>query len=561
MRTTYKVCSTIIIVTLLFIAIPSVINSFIGHISPDTSVYLLIARSMIETHMRFISMVENKGLVFSAIYYPWVKLLGANLFAAALPQLLGYIISFILIYKIIRIYADKTSAFIIASLWIAMAYSSLIWGAKSRPEDFAVPLYLLTLFVTVKDKPFWRIVSGFIIGVCLFMKISLIIAPLITVVGSIIHKFFFSTYSSLSLNESSSQRIRLFIRDSLYVLIGFTIIAIPVLLWISVFDSITACWQQTVVEQFIRRIGENANKVNISHFPKFFKLLIRTKTLPLTVWSFISLVLIYVINSRFNKAEIQNLKLSFSEESKICNTESIFMRMTFLTGLLIIGEISRIILEGSIWNYQVVPFIPFLLIASSFINIKLWRVNLAEKKWLLPLILSIPFLIPTAKKQWTAFELRAIRKLPAPYELLAKLMKPLYNEGEMIYVESNNYQLVLFLDSPRPYRFLPFKFRSYPLEERQKAIHYYDENPPVWIITTTKRYDRNKYIIYGDVDDAYHVYLNPEYPIDGRIPEKYLPAVPVQRPGNKITSKIGTDRNYQLEIDIGYLKAWRILDE
>ena len=131
----------------------------------------------------------------------------------------------------------------------------------------------------------------------------------------------------------------------------------------------------------------------------------------------------------------------------------------------------------------------------------------------------------------------------------------------MVYVESNNYQLILFLDSPHPYRLLPFKLRSYPQEERQKAIDYYKENPPVWIITTTKKYDKNKYLIYGDVDDAYHVYLNPEYPVNGNISEKYLPPDPVQRPGRKITSKVGTDRIYKLEIDIGYLKAWRLMDE
>src|SRR5262249_43818849 len=68
----------------------SLVNSFIGHMTPDISVYLLQARSFVETLNRGFSW-ENKGVMLTFFLAVPVRAFGPTMAAAALAQLYAYV--------------------------------------------------------------------------------------------------------------------------------------------------------------------------------------------------------------------------------------------------------------------------------------------------------------------------------------------------------------------------------------------------------------------------------------------------------------------------------------
>ncbi len=74
----------ITVAVLILLALTSVTTSFFRHFTPDNSIYLLHARTFLETLNRFTYSFDSKGIMIVWFYVPAVLLLGPTVVAAAL---------------------------------------------------------------------------------------------------------------------------------------------------------------------------------------------------------------------------------------------------------------------------------------------------------------------------------------------------------------------------------------------------------------------------------------------------------------------------------------------
>lgn len=123
---------------LLLLTVLFVVNSFIGHLTPDISIYLCHTRTFLETLDRFTLLHDSMGIFLIWALVAPVWLLGATVPAAAKAQLIAYGVALFCIYRIMRSFTRRIPALFIGWLCIVTVYSHVIWGGNTRPEDFAL---------------------------------------------------------------------------------------------------------------------------------------------------------------------------------------------------------------------------------------------------------------------------------------------------------------------------------------------------------------------------------------------------------------------------------------
>ena len=121
---------------------------------------------------------------------------------------------------------------------------------------------------------------------------------------------------------------------------------------------------------------------------------------------------------------------------------------------------------------------------------------------------------------------------------------------------SNDYQLILMLDAPRPYPILPLHFQYVSTMEQNAIRSYYKSHPPQWVITRDPGHSAVAYHIKGEIDGAYHLYFP-----DIRAKEVLSDSVYLLddvKCGNTLDSVFSNEYDYKLTVDIGYAQAWRL---
>lgn len=181
----WSVVSAITVGTLLAVlAALSGVNSFIGHMTPDISVYLPYARTFVETLNRFTLSWDSKGIMLMFVLALPVRVFGATMAAAALAQLCAYVAGLYFLFRVARSYADRWSSALLVLLATCVIYSSYIWGGRVRPEDFAFACCAGCLYAGLRAKPRWWIAGGAMTACCLFLKITLVFAPGATLIAA-----------------------------------------------------------------------------------------------------------------------------------------------------------------------------------------------------------------------------------------------------------------------------------------------------------------------------------------------------------------------------------------
>ncbi|NOY05591.1 MAG: glycosyltransferase family 39 protein [Chlorobi bacterium] len=506
----------ITVAVLIVLALISVTTSFFRHFTPDNSIYLLHTRTFLETLNRFTYSFDSKGIMIVWFYAPAVLLLGPTLAAAALSQLVFYLIGFFFLYRIIRSFLDAKTAVIVGLLWIFVSYSPNLWGGNARPENFCSVLVILALYAVLRNERKWFIIAGAATALCLFTKTTLALTPaVLSLVGAVLA---FPARNRASVNPLSPGAIR----NLVAVAAGFFLIAGVHFGWIFAFDDPARWMYQTLIWP-MQMASTTSSPWNL-----------------LAVFYHTGLYLLFA-------GSITGMLLAWKKGPR---------RFIMFCALIIITETVRVLFEGTSWNYLLLVMAMPLLAGASLLRFSSFRFLKRVPGWTFPILFLAPVFWTGVPSTGKAFFTRVIHHYPSPFEELASRMDSLYKQGESIYVEYNDYQLILMFDAPRPYPVLPLHFRYVSATEQDAIRGYYKSHPPRWVVTRDPGHSAVSYRTEGEVDGAYHLYF-PGVQADKAPADSVYVLGDVTR-GNILNPALSSELEYKLTIDIGYAQAWRL---
>ncbi len=427
-----------------------------------------------------------------------------------------YVIGFVFLNRIVRSFLDTKTAVIIGLLWIFLSYSPNLWGGNARPENFCSALIVLVFHAILQRERKWFMVAGAATALCLFTKTTLALTPaVLSLVGAVVT---FPARNRVSVNPFSPASVR----NIIAVTTGFFFIAALHFGWIFAFDDPGGWMYQTLI------------------WPMHVA---PTTSLPFNVPAVFYHTGLYLLLA----GSIAGMILAWQTGPR---------PFIVFCALIIIAEITRILFEGTSWNYLLLVMIMPLLAGASLIRFPHVRFLGRVPGWAFPILLLLPVFWSGVPSTGKAFFTRVIHHYPSPFEALASRMDSLYRQGESIYVEYNDYQLILMFDAPRPYPVLPLHFRYVNAAEQDAIRRYYTSHPPQWIVTRDPRHSAVAYRTEGEVDGAYHLYFPGNQTGKAPTDSVYVPG-DVTR-GNRLNPALSGNLKYRLTVDIGYAQAWHL---
>lgn len=516
-RTTFM--KLVAIMVLAAAAALMIVNSFFRHLTPDISVYLLQTRTFLESLNRFTLSHDNKGLLLIWLLTPGVKLLGPTMAAAALTQLLANAAAAVVFLAVLRRRMEAPAAWLMVLLWLNLTYSSFFCGGRGRPEDFAAVIYLLAFMAALQPGRGWRCCGGALAAAAAFIKLTLVLAPAVLTAAALA-----ADLGSQAFQRRPAREIAADIAGRVgWVLAGAVLAAIPILAWTAIMDDWSGWYHQTITLPMSRR----TSGLTLQALGRPWELLRHMELLPLAGVTVVGTAI----------AGLRGLR-----------------REAIMVSAVFAAEWLRIVMEGGYWAYLLLPLLPFLLMSAGWVALPLrspWR---ATAGWVLALLLVFPILADTYWQEIRAFQLRVIQRRPAPYEELARRMRPEYRQGETLLVAGNDLQLFLLLGAPPPPPLLPGHFWQSPRAEIEKVHAHYDRYPPDWLVIRYPGQSPVRCFVEGGVDDAWHVYLGSE---KIRSSDRAAAGPGIVRPGRTICTLLPANQDYRLAMDIGYAQAWR----
>jgi hypothetical protein len=498
-----------------------VLNTFFRHITPDISVFLLHTRTFLEEGGgRFIFSFDNKGPLMTFLLAPAVWLFGAKMAAAAFTQAILYTMAIVFFVFALKNFYGAMPSLIVAMLIATLSYSGWLWGGNLRPEDL-MPLLFGMMFFFNTRKPFSRaayFVNGLSVATAFFLKLSLVLAPAAVLCTVAIFDFL------------KTSRASAIFKAFLWTSYGVLALAIPIMLYLILFDDVSGWFRQALVLPLESRMGSATS----------FKMGSLIELIYATGFIYpLSGALIYFL-----------FLLSFKSVEA-----SISVNVVALPAIWLLAELSRVFIEGAPWPYLLIGVVPASLIAISF---GACSVPLPYKRiagWFFPAVFLLPLMSDAYATEIKAFNLRVLEKGKAPYEELAVRMKATYQSGETIFVEDTDYQLFLLLKAPAPYPVLKRLFWFVRDAERKNFLAFYATNPPDWIVVRRPQNSPVGFCVEGDVDCPYHIWRYGKTCDNNS--KKLLMREGMELPARTITQFVPSLKTYKLLYDIGWAQAWK----
>lgn len=514
---------------LLLLVILSIAGSFHRHLTPDVSDYLLIARTFSESANRFELSHGNKGIVLTLMLLPAIELFGVNISAVAFLQVLTYSASLVFLHLITRRYLSPPVSLVLGLLYLALVYSPGMWGANGRPEDFCAPLTIAAIYAALRGGKKMLILGGGLTALIAFTKMTLAVGPLAVGIAALLADTIGirHTRATASLRDYPSELLK----NTGCFLLGLVGIAILLLGWTLFFDNISGWYRQIVF------------------WPKEYR---NTSLSPAGIDNLLALL---------KRAGIGWL-IAGGAAGVVVGWIRGPRRLALLVTILFVAESFRISQEMVFppgWHYVLLPLVIPALLGNSFWATVKKPAPVAAFGWLIPVLLSGNVLAHSYHGTIKSLHLRALLNLPAPYEYLARRMEPLYSPGEVVFIDSNDCQLLLLLDAPRPYYVSTGHLHLISESEQRHARKHYSTRIPDWVIRRDPENSFVEYLTLGRVDAPYHIY----FPVGETSPGDRSStgyAIGDICPGNMLNPHFLPEQNYRLEIDTGYVQAWRKVD-
>ncbi|MDP6491116.1 MAG: glycosyltransferase family 39 protein [Kiritimatiellia bacterium] len=491
--------------------------SFAVHITPDTSIYLLHARTFTETLNRFALSHDSKGIVLMFLLALPVKLLGPTMVAAASSQALAYLVTAAIIIWLWR--KHMAVAISLAALWMMAAFSPLMWGGRVRPEDFGMVFTALAVFGALRDRRGGAVLCGAMAAVGFLTKTSLILSPLaIGLAGCLVGP------------RGRERLIRL-------VLLGAGLLVVSTLVsgWMVLLDDAGQWFRQAL--QWPAEYKHAVGKAGLS-------------------WARMTNLLALLQASRLQWLFVGSVAgLFFAWKRKAG-------RWAVVVAVWLLAECGRVVIEGEPWHYAVAGMLPPMVLGCAFFGLRQdGRVNGVGVGVLL--VLLSPALVATLPDAALASRLRLVEHAKTPLETLAEYMRPHYRPGEQIMMGGVDYQLLLHLDAPRPYPVLPLHLHAVSEEERVRAEDHFRSRPPEWIVDSRPGTSPVAFQSIGHTDQLAYAYL-PVEEVSGQKPRvgiKLGSRYPTRRSATDLPRRLLRDLPYHLVVDTGLHQAWHLSAE
>jgi len=488
--------------------------------TPDPSLYLLQARTVLETGKRFVECFDSKGIVLAWILAPFVAVLGANMTAAATAHLVFALGVMALMVGVARRWCGWVRALVPALLWLIWCESPVIAAGQARPEDLLCLPILLAASLSGVPGTAARSLMGVFAVWCLFTKSTMIFAPVGAFGG-----WWLARHYHAGVDQASRSEI---VRESAVWLAALVLGSGLVLAWTWLFDDGPSWFEQSVT------------------WPLAYKPMLWTGDLPLRFLVYLGRVHLAVLLPLAGVA----LVLAWRQGHRL--------PAAALAGTIMF-DLLRLAIEGVPWTYSAQALLAPVLIAIC-LGAAHRSPGWAFASWALPLALLLPMLIGTSRAQWQAVRLRAFQGAPSPVELLAEQIRPHYREGESMLPWGNGVELTLRLHAPAPYPILPIYFYFGGKKLQQRALRHMAADPPIWVVTEHPEYSRVAWTTAGHMDGPYWVCWIGSDPL----PECRKPPCRdfgTRLPGKQLYPYLPRTRRYELVADVGFAQAWRRVEE
>ncbi len=502
------------LILLVGIALWVLALSFVVHITPDASIYLLHARTFTETLNRFTLSHDSKGIMLMFLLALPVRLLGATMAAGALAQAVAYLVTASVMVWLMR--RQLGMAIALASLWMIAAFSPLMWGGRVRPEDFGIAFSMLALLGASRDTRCGVVLCGAMTAMAFFTKTSLVLSPLVLgIVGCLV-------------GAGGRERVlRLAVLAG-----GFMAVTAVVIGWIALMDDPGQWFRQTLQwpAEYKRTVGKAM--FSLESVGNLFALLQAGRL----QWLFIG-----------------------SVGGLLCAWRRGGNRLALFVGALLLSECLRVVVEGEPWHYAVAGLVPPMVLGCSLSGCRENHRGAPMGVGVVLILLS-PVLAATLPDAVHVAQLRMIEQARTPEEVLVDRMAPHYRPGEQIMVGGQDYQLLLHLNAPRPYPVLPLHMSMVSTEERERAERHFFSQPPEWIIDSRPATSPIPFRCVGGPDDLAYVYASAD-PSELAEPRSGIPLGarhPVRRPAPNLPSKLLREYPYHLAVDTGLHQAWKL---
>ncbi|MBN1880498.1 hypothetical protein JW823_10340 [bacterium] len=508
----------IVLILLSILAVLCIINSFAGHFTPDTSVYLLHTRTFTETLDRFTLSHDLKGILICFFLAPAVLLFGASMPAAALTHMMVILIGCGCMFALVYSHVGRLGAFTLVLLTICTAYSSVLWGGNARPEDFAFGLISIVLLGAARGSSRWLFTAGICAACCLFLKTTLVMSPVaLLLAGCILPDVLNNSEWS-----GTKSRMRHIGGKLLACLLGFGLATLIVLTWITLFDSPAGFYRQCI---------EWPAEYRDPSFPGIFDLC-KSATL-------------------FNRVHLDIL-LIVAVLGLVRGYMNNYRRLITLCCVLIVSEYYRIAFEGSQWPYSLIICLTPMMIGSSLLFTDRQMPALPRfLRVIPPLLCLVPIILITFFSEAQAFNYRVVQHMASPYEYLADKMREYgYRQGDSVLIAGVDFSIILLLEAPRPYPVFAFNYSLISDAERDALLQHYTQHIPTWVVRENPRLQLKGMQVLGGRDDAYHVVVAAD--------EKFLQNQLIISPGDTISPILPNSAFYKNMLDAGSYQIWHI---
>ncbi|MBK7366711.1 MAG: hypothetical protein IPJ04_02080 [Candidatus Eisenbacteria bacterium] len=498
------------------LALLSLVDTFRHHLTPDTTVYLLHARTWLDEGNRFVSSFDSKGPLLALALAPAVRALGATAAAAAASQAFAYLAAAIALYALVRRFAGRAEAVLFSSLGVLLGCSPFLWGAVARPENFAFGAVAISLWAGTRRGAAWRAAGGALAGVLLFTKLTLALTPLAITLAALWRD------SAEGGAESSPQESAL--RSGAAALGGFALVCGAVLAWLAAGDSLAGWYRQCIAWPRETRAvgGEQMGGVS--------GVLGLLRNCGLDYLLFVSLAGV-VRGWRAGHRRLATLA--------VAGIGAEWLRMTG---------------EGAVWHYLPTAGIAPLLLGAALLGARepshaRGARPFAIAGWIVPLLALAPWLLPQARAEMRAFQLRTIAHAQSPDEFLVERLRPLYRSGETMLVQGNGYAPLLLLGAPRPAPVLPLDYARVSPAEQTATRAFYARRAPDWVVRMAPAVPMPPGQYRGSTDWAYFVQsAAPEADTTKHVAET----------GDAIAPMLPHGSRYTLAFDTGWAEVWRL---
>ena len=444
----------------------AVVVAFLQPMAPDTSVYLLHTRTLLETGTRYVESHDNKGPVMVWLTAPAVAALGATTEAAAVLRLTTTLLAAVLLYRILRRTTSRDPGTLAGAMLLgaALPFSALLWGDSLRPELYALVLNATILWAGYRRTAASAFLAAALTAAIVFMKSILALPALLMLLGWLVRDV-------LDTRRPPWKTMCMMVAGG-----GLAMAAM--LGWLHRHDFLPDWYRQTLEwpAEYRQVVAAEPHAVtDTSSLAARLLALYKSSDDPGRPWLMPIKIPITLLRSQVWPLLLLLAWLLWKQRAAGLPAHT-------MTWCWLLGVILELGLEHRRWPYPAASLIAPCLVAIIQLAPSGWSDrHLLRRIWLASAILLAGLVWEAARLvpgRWHGVPM-------SPYEALTGAMRPLYEPGEDVLILDNNVSLYLSLPAPRPHPILAVHAAMVNDTERETLRRHLLTNPPRWLTGKT----------------------------------------------------------------------------